>query len=224
MRIKSLRSLLVGKPLLDNHNSASSNTEKMIHHPILLCVLLCIAHIVSENLFSRLLKRTNSVKAFNRGSEGPSTFPRSLLPQLPPHKDTCYLLEFISDGSDHCAQMEPVVQRLEKDLRTKVRKINISRKHEFLKLYDCVGGSECGTVPFFYNRRTAQAICGATPYQNLKNLAMGKPIHFFNDAPQNIDDKVEHDPRRQRGVGWSDYLTEKLFTRGLKGKSVKRNK
>jgi hypothetical protein len=120
--------------------------------------------------------------------------------------------------------MEPVVERLEKDLNTKVRRINISRRQEFVKLYDCVGGNECGSVPFFYNRRTAQAICGATPYQNLKNLAMGKPIHFFHDAPQNVYEKVEYDPRRQRGVGWTDYLSEKLFTRGIKGKKAEGGK
>lgn len=168
-------------------------------------------------------KRLSTVRTNNHPSSAKSE-PRKLLPQLPPHKDTCYLLEFVTDGSDHCLQMEPVVQRLEKDLRTKVRKINISRKQDFVKLYDCVGGNECGTVPFFYNRRTAQAICGPTPYQNLKNLAMGKPIHFFHDAPQNVNDKVDYDPRRQRGVGWSDYLSEKLFTRGIKGKARSESK
>jgi hypothetical protein len=116
--------------------------------------------------------------------------------------------------------MEPVVRRLEVDLGTKVRRININRKQEYVKLYECVGGNECGSVPFFYNRRTAQAICGATPYQNLKNLAMGKPIHFFHDAPQSVNDKVEHDPRKQRGVGLSDYLSEKLFNRGMKESRV----
>jgi hypothetical protein len=116
--------------------------------------------------------------------------------------------------------MEPVVRRLEVDLGTKVRRININRKQEYVKLYECVGGNECGSVPFFYNRRTAQAICGATPYQNLKNLAMGKPIHHFHDAPQSVNDKVEHDPRKQRGVGLSDYLLEKLFNRGMKESRV----
>jgi hypothetical protein len=149
---------------------------------------------------------------------------RKLMPQLPPHEDKQYLLEFVMDGNDHCAQMEPVVERLEKDLKTKVRRINITRRQEFVKLYDCVGGNECGSVPFFYNRRTAQAICGATPYQNLKNLAMGKPIHFFHDAPQNVYEKVEYDPRRQRGVGWTDYLSEKLFTRGIRGKKAEGGK
>ena len=88
---------------------------------------------------------------------------RNLEPKLLPHEDECFLLEFIADGSDNCDQMEPVVKRLEEDLGITVRKINISRRQEFASLFDTCGGNECGNVPFFYNRKTAQAICGATP-------------------------------------------------------------
>lgn len=181
---------------------------KVLHAAL---VLILLVGDVRSNWFGRLPAITKFGPK-SKNSVQPSNQTRSLLPQLPPHDDTCYLLEFVSDGSDHCAQMEPVVQRLERDLRTKVRKIHINRKQEFLKLYDCVGGNECGTVPFFYNRRTGQAICGATPYQNLKNLAMGKPFHFFHDAPQTLNEKVENDPRRQRGVGLADFVAEKLFS------------
>jgi hypothetical protein len=184
---------------------------KMRLRSLLLLFALCCASIAQAHWLNRFLGGKRMEKSVLTEIK-----PRPLLPQLQPHDDTCYLLEFISDESDHCSQMEPVVRRLEHDLRTKVRRINISRKHEYVKLYECVGGNECGSVPFFYNRRTAQAICGATPYHNLKNLAMGKPIHFFHDAPQNVNDKVEHDPRKQRGVGLSDYISEKLFRRGMK--------
>jgi len=136
---------------------------------------------------------------------------RTLLPKLLPHPDTSYLIEFVSDSSDHCAQMEPVIKRLEKDLQTRVRRINISKRSDFMSLFECVGGTECGTVPFFYNRRTAQAICGATPYSNLKKLAMGDPTHLFYDAPQNIFEKSEYDPRKQRGVGFTEFLAEKMM-------------
>lgn len=151
-------------------------------------------------------------RLFNKEEQKPSRT-RQISPKLPPHEDNCCILEFVTEGSDHCVQMEPVVKRLEKDLRIKVRKINISKRQDFVKLYDCVGGNECGTVPFFYNRRTAQAICGPTPYQNLKSLAIGSPIHFFHDAPQSAFDKQDYDPRRQRGVGLTDFLSEKFFRR-----------
>ena len=91
-----------------------------------------------------------------------------LLPRLPPHEDTSYLLSFHSDGNDLCSQMEPVVRRLEEDLSTKVRRINIFARKEFVTLLESVGHDECGQVPFYYNRRTGQAVCGATSYLNLK--------------------------------------------------------
>lgn len=177
---------------------------------LLLLVCIFYMHLCDASKLSSLF----SLKRLISKTDKKPTAERVLLPNLPPHEDNCYVLEFISDGSDYCIQMEPVVQRLEKDLGIKVRKINISKRQDFVKLYDCVGGNECGTVPFFYNRRTAQAICGPTPYQNLKKLATGNPTHFFNDAPQSSFDKQEYDPRRQRGVGFTDFLSEKVFRRG----------
>lgn len=184
----------------------------------LLFICFCYIQLAYGNKLATLF----SLKKLLAKDEKKATEERQLLPRLPPHDDNCYMLEFVTEGSDHCTQMEPVVQRLEKDLRIKVRKINISKRQDFVKLYDCVGGNECGTVPFFYNRRTAQAVCGPTPYQNLKKLATGSPIHFFHDAPQSSFDKQEYDPRRQRGVGFADFLSEKFFRRGnsdMQGKS-----
>ena len=120
----------------------------------------------------------------------------------------------ITHRSDHCEQMRPVVERLEEDLSTKVRRININRKGDFLSVFEACGGNECGNVPFYYNRRTAQAICGATPYANLRNLATGSPNHLFVDSPQNLLEKAEYDPRKQRDIGIKDFLFEKLINAG----------
>jgi len=114
--------------------------------------------------------------------------------------------------------MRPVVQRLEDDLGTKVRRININRKSEFLNVFDVCGRNECGNVPFYYNRRTAQAICGATPYANLRSLATGDPNHLFVDTPQNIFEKAEYDPRKQRDIGFKDFFMEKLVKSGRDSK------
>lgn len=138
------------------------------------------------------------------------SYSRELLPKLPPHEDTCYLLEFVSDTSEHCKQMEPIVSQLEKDLNTKFRRVNLSKRGEFANLYDCVGGNECGTVPFFYNRRTAQAVCGRTSYQNLECLAMGRPGHVFvEDEEEEI--KNETEPRRSDS-SFMDFINEKFFS------------
>ena len=61
-----------------------------------------------------------------------------------PHEDTSYLIEFHSDNCDHCEQMEPVLKRLERDLGTKIRRINIFRRREFYGLLEAMGHDECG--------------------------------------------------------------------------------
>ena len=93
---------------------------------------------------------------------------KPFLPKLLPHEDNSYLMEFHHDGCDHAEQMEPVLQRLEEDLDTKIRRINVSRRKEFFQLLHAVGHDECGSFPFYYNRRTGQAVCGATSYMNLR--------------------------------------------------------
>ena len=67
-------------------------------------------------------------------------------------------MEFHSDttGSDASSQMEPVLQRLEDDLDTTVRRINVFRRREFMTLLESIGFNECGNMPFYYNRRTGQ--------------------------------------------------------------------
>ena len=72
--------------------------------------------------------------------------------------NTSYLMEFHSDttGSDASSQMEPVLQRLEDDLDTTVRRINVFRRREFMTLLESIGFNECGNMPFYYNRRTGQ--------------------------------------------------------------------
>lgn len=206
----------------------------MREYILLLCLLLCVS--CSEALFNRKTASA-STKSISTQSKSKNIKiqehdeqneekedveePRTLLPQLTPHPDDCYLLEFVTDDNDHCIQMEPVVQRLEKDLSTKVRRINIGRRADLTMLFDTVGGNECGNVPYFYNRRTAQAICGATPYRNLRKLGCSDPDHLFINQPLNSLENKEFNPRRQRGIGFMDQLSEK-FLRTTVGQSSKK--
>ena len=119
--------------------------------------------------------------------------------------------------------MRPVVERLEEDLDTTVRRININRRREYLSIFEACGGNECGNVPFYFNRRTAQAICGATPYANLRSLATGNPSHLFVDTPQNLREKAEYDPRKNRDIGLKDFLLEKFVNTGRSKKQKKKS-
>jgi hypothetical protein len=114
-----------------------------------------------------------------------------LKPTLQPHPDASYLIEFTSDNCDICEQMIPVVKRLEDDLGTKVRRINVFRRKEFITLLEAVGFDEGGNFPFYYNRRTGQAVCGATTYMNLKRWGTGSLKHLFNDPPQTLQGQIE---------------------------------
>ena len=137
--------------------------------------------------------------------------------QLLPDNDSSYLVEFHSDNCDHCEQMEPVLQRLEEDLQTKIRRINIDRRREFYSLMEAMGHDECGGLPFYYNRRTAQAICGATSYANLKRWGTGSLKALFQDPPENMFEQ-EVDNSRKRKVGTSGFIQEKLMSMNARGK------
>ena len=109
--------------------------------------------------------------------------------------------------------MEPVLERLERDLQTKVRRINVSRRREFYGLLEAMGHDECGTLPFYYNRKTAQAVVRKPSYLNLKRWATGDLRHLFQDPPENMFEH-EVDNSRKRKVGAGGFLQEKLVGGG----------
>lgn len=140
-----------------------------------------------------------------------------LLPNLPPHSDDQYLLEFVSDGSHKCKLMEPLICELEQRLRTKVKRINIKSDEGHI-LYEKVGGHEGGGIPFFYNRRTARAISGGTTAFNLNQWATGQTEHRFKRRANLRRFMKKADLGERRGVGIEDYFKEKL------GQTVKKRK
>ena len=90
------------------------------------------------------LQRLKTANSGGRATEDGSKRKGAVLPRLLPHEDTSYLIEFHSDNCDHCEQMEPVLKRLERDLGTKIRRINIFRRREFYGLLEAMGHDECG--------------------------------------------------------------------------------
>lgn len=159
------------------------------------CALLCVrASLLSQNGISNIKTKDSKDRVIS---------PRKLLPQLPPHPDKSFIVEFVADGVEACNQMEPLVKRLEEELNIKVRRINIGKRQDFLALFDLVGGNEGGNLPFFYNRRTAQAICGPTPYTNLFRLGTSDRRHLFYDVPtaeQELNDNT------RKGNGFMGYI------------------
>lgn len=134
---------------------------------------------------------------------------RCMLPALPPHEDKCYIVEFVSDRSEPCKQMTPIVHKIQKELKVKVRTINISKNPSFLQLYECVGGNECGNLPFYYNRRTGQAVCGKTDYKNLLTLFVGGASLFRFDPEEEMLMNSQ-EARGMREQGWKGFMFEKI--------------
>lgn len=163
----------------------------------------------------------SSGKDMDKNEERKSTRPkRKLLPKVVPHDDKCYLLEFHSDNNDLCEQMKPVLQRLEEDLDTTVRRINVFRRREFMTLLESIGFNECGNLPFYYNRRTGQAVCGPTSYVNLKRWGTGDLNHLFQDPPENqFEQDQEMAGAARRDVGLKGFIGEKIKSLEKKGRA-----
>ena len=171
------------------------------------CVLIVISLLgmVSGSFLSRIFGGKSSSAHSSERDE-------LLLPKVIPSPDKSYLVSFVSDDYDHCEQMEPVLKRLEDDLGTVIRRIDIARRREFMGLLEAMGHNDCGTLPFYYNRRTGQAVCGATTYVNLRRWGTGDLRHSFSDPPESLMQPDDNyiGPSSRRSVGTKGFLLDKL--------------
>ncbi|KAF6003480.1 hypothetical protein CCYA_CCYA07G2004 [Cyanidiococcus yangmingshanensis] len=106
---------------------------------------------------------------------------------MAPLKDVSrsHLLEFYGIECDHCVDMEPLMERLQKEIGLPIRRFEVWYSDDNLRLLQKLDkGSSCGGVPFFYNKRTKGWICGATTYENLKSWALGRPHQRFLPPPK----------------------------------------
>ena len=77
------------------------------------------------------------------------------------------LLMFYEEKCDPCVVMEPIVNKLEKELGTKIDRLEVWYNQSNKQLLDKYAG--LATVPFFYNEKTGEKIEGETDYETLKN-------------------------------------------------------
>jgi thiol-disulfide isomerase/thioredoxin len=85
-----------------------------------------------------------------------------------------YLLEFYGTECEHCEEMAPLVEQLQKELGVAVKKIEVWHNEQNLHEMEKVDDGKCGGVPFFFNTKTGKWICGSTSYEKLKEWASGK--------------------------------------------------
>ena len=83
-----------------------------------------------------------------------------------------HLLEFYGTECPHCETMLPRLTELEKELKISIMRYEIWHNEENSRLMDQYDKNLCGGVPFFYNTKTSEWICGETSYEKLKEWAL----------------------------------------------------
>jgi len=88
------------------------------------------------------------------------------------------LLEFTGTECTHCKELKPHLKKLEKEEGIKVITLEVwhdKENFEFMKSVDKDkdGNVFCGGVPFLFNEKTGERICGVVDYDKLKGWALG---------------------------------------------------
>ena len=84
------------------------------------------------------------------------------------------LLEFYGKECPHCLKMAPLVEKLIKEEKLKVKQYETWHNDENAKKMEEYDKDFCGGVPFFYNTESRKWICGSTSYEELKAWALSK--------------------------------------------------
>jgi len=82
------------------------------------------------------------------------------------------LLFFNGTECAHCHEMEPLVARLEQELRIKIESLEVWHHEDNAKLLRQLAAGKCGGIPFFFNKSSGKWICGSASYEKLKEWAL----------------------------------------------------
>lgn len=75
---------------------------------------------------------------------------------------------FTGTECTHCHEMDPLVDRLEKEEGVKVDRLEVWHNAENAKILQQYDKDYCGGIPFFYNTKSNKWICGEASYEDLK--------------------------------------------------------
>jgi len=88
-----------------------------------------------------------------------------------------HLLEFYGTECPHCERMHELVEKLEKEEGVKFDAFEVWHNKENETRLQELDKGFCGGVPFFYNTKTNQFICGEEEYDKFKEWALGGKGH-----------------------------------------------
>ncbi|CAM9762523.1 unnamed protein product [Ascophyllum nodosum] len=121
-----------------------------------------------------------------------------------------HLLEFHGANCDHCDAMVPLMRKLFNLYKIQVKRHMVwegTANFRLMAAYDMETG--CKGLPFFYNRRTNKAICGATTWENFKDWAFSRDCFAFLPPTPTAQEEEEAKPKKLA----QDSLFEKLKSR-----------
>ena len=84
------------------------------------------------------------------------------------------LMFFYGTECVHCHEAMPLVERVEKELKVKVEKVETWHNAKNKELLQKLDNGKCGGVPFLYNEKNKKWLCGVDSYEELKKWASGK--------------------------------------------------
>lgn len=91
------------------------------------------------------------------------------------------IIEFYGTECPHCHEMEPLIERLERETPVKITRLEVWHNEENRHLMQHHAAPilrACGGVlgvPAFYNERTRKALCGEQAYEDLRAWALEEP-------------------------------------------------
>jgi hypothetical protein len=92
-----------------------------------------------------------------------------------------------------------------------VHRFNVWRSQLSFKLFERLdSGRKCGGLPYFYNTRTKQGICGASTAGNFKLWASDKPCSFYFYDPGAADRALGDKAPEKRNVGFLGRVASRM--------------
>lgn len=85
---------------------------------------------------------------------------------------TSHLLQFGGTECVHCHEMDPHVERLQKEEGVTIQYFETWHDEDNAKFLEELDQGKCGGVPYFYNTKTKKSICGVCDYETLKAWAL----------------------------------------------------
>lgn len=78
-----------------------------------------------------------------------------------------YLIEFYGEECPHCEAMKPIVEQIERELETKIEKLEVWHNPENQELMMKLDVEHCDGVPLFYNKKSKKTVCGEADHDEL---------------------------------------------------------